>query len=100
AWMCDLRRQELEEAVELRRVAAHRRRHRRRVGILGRLERAHLELQPVPEALDPAEDAHGVALAEARVEQLDVRPNARLDPAARVHELQREVRRAATGTAA
>jgi len=34
-------------------------------GFLGRLERAYFELQPVAKALDPAEDAHRVALAEA-----------------------------------
>ena len=66
----------------------------------GGLERAHLELQPVAEALDAAEHAHRVALAEARVEQLDVGPDARLDAAARVDELQREVRRAAASCAA
>ena len=93
----DLRRQELEEAVELRRVPSHRGRHLRRVGLRGGLERAHLQLQPVAEALDAPEDADGVALAEARVEQLDVRPDARFDAAARVDELQREVRRAPTG---
>ena len=60
-----------------------------------RLERAHVELQPVAELLDAAEHAHRVALAEARVEQLDVVPDARLDAAARVDELEREVRRAA-----
>ena len=71
-----------------------RRRQLRRVGVLGRLERAHLHLELAAEALDAAEDAHGVALGEARVEQLDVVPDARLDPAARVDELEREVRRA------
>ena len=59
----------------------------------GGLERAHVELQPVAEALDAAEHAHGVALGEARVEQLDVVPDPRLDAPARVDELEREVRR-------
>ena len=55
--------------------------------------RAHLDLEPAAEALDPAEDAHGVALGEATVEELDVVPDARLDAPARVRELEREVRR-------
>src|SRR6476619_4372038 len=100
ARMCDLRRQELEEAVELRRVASHRRNELDGVGLRGRLQRPYLELEPVAELLHSTEDAHGVALAEARVEQLDVRPDARLEAAARVDKLQREVRRATTGTAA
>ena len=58
------------------------------------LDRAHLELEPVAEALDAAEHAHGVALGEAPVEQLDVVPDPRLDPPARVDELEREVGRA------
>ena len=62
---------------------------------VARLERAHVELEPVAEALDAAEHAHRVALAEAPVEQLDVVPDARVDAAARVDELEREVRRAA-----
>ena len=56
------------------------------------VERAHVELQPVAEPLDAAEHAHGVALGEARVEQLDVVPHARVDPPARIDELEREVR--------
>ena len=92
--MRDLAGQELEEALQLVGVAAQRRRQARRVDV-GRLERAHVELEPVAEALDAAEHAHRVALAEAPVEQLDVVPDARLDPPARVDELEREVRRAA-----
>ena len=64
---------------------------------LGRLERAHLELEPVAEALHAAEHAHGVALAEAAVEELDVVPDARLDLPGRVDELEREVRASRTG---
>ena len=63
----------------------------RRVGV-GRLDGTHLHLKPAVEALDPPEDAHGVALGEAPVEQLDVVPDAPLDPPARVDELDREVR--------
>ena len=69
-----------------------RRCERLRIEILDRLERADLELQPVAEAVDPAEHAHRVALVEAAVEQVDVAPDARLDPPARVDELEREVR--------
>jgi uncharacterized protein (DUF1015 family) len=90
----DLRSEELEETLQLVGVAPHRRRHRARVDTLGGLERAHVELEPVAELLHPAEHAHGVALGEARVEQLDVVPHARADPPARVDELEREIRRA------
>ena len=86
--------EELEEALQLLGVAPQRRRQARRVDV-GRLECAHVELEPVAEPLDAAEHAHRVALAEAPVEQLDVVPDARLDPPARVDELEREVRRAA-----
>ena len=58
------------------------------------LDRAHLHLQPAAEPLHAAEHAHGVALGEATVEQLDVVPDARLDPAARVDELEGEIGRA------
>ena len=92
--MRDLAGEELEEALQLVGVAAHRGRERRGVDV-GRLERAHVELQPVAEALDAAEHAHRVALAEAPVEQLDVVPDARVDASGRVDELEREVRRAA-----
>ena len=64
-----------------------------RIGVLGGLQRANLELEPVAEALDATEHADRVALAESAVEQLDVRPDARLDAPARVDELEREVRR-------
>ena len=94
-WMGDLGGEELEEAVELVRVAPHRGREPRRVVVGRGLDRAHLELEPVAEALDAAEHANRVAFAEARVEQVDVVPDASLDAAARVDELEREVRRPA-----
>ena len=97
--MCDLRDEKLEEARDLFTVAPDRRRQRRRVDV-GRLERAHVELQPVAELLDAAEHAHRVALGEAAVEQLDVVPDARLDAAGRVDELEREVRTHPTSSAA
>ena len=90
--MGELGRQELEEAVQLVRVASQPRRQPRRIRV-GRLDRADLELEPVVEALDPAEHADGVALGEAPVEQLDVVPDPALDPAGRVDELEREIRR-------
>src|SRR6476661_7537738 len=82
--MRDLAREELEEAFELVAVAAQARRERLRIQIFGRLQRADLELQPVAEAVDPAEHTHGVALA----------PHARLDPTAGVDELESQVRSA------
>ena len=51
------------------------------------------QLEPAAEPLDASEHADGVALAEPAVEQLDVVPDARLDPSARVDELEGEVRR-------
>ena len=52
--MRELAAEELEEAVELVRIAPKRWSECRRVRLLIRLERAHLELKPVAEALDPA----------------------------------------------
>src|SRR5919204_450854 len=49
--MRDLRGEELEEAVQLRRVPAHGGSELGRIR-LGRLERAHVELQPVAGALE------------------------------------------------
>src|SRR5205823_23794 len=64
-----------------------------RVDLGGGLDRADGELEAVAEALDAPEDADGVALAETAVEQLDVLPHAGVDAAARVDELEGEVRR-------
>ena len=93
--MRDLAGEELQKAVQLVGVPPQRRCELRRIGLRRGLERAHVDLQPVPELLDAAEHAHGVALREARVEQLDVVPDARVDAAARIDELEREVRGAA-----
>src|SRR5262245_45708114 len=90
AGMCDLRGEELEEAVELLDVAPGLGNEACRVGLCV-LERAHLELEPVAKALDTAQDSHRVALAEALIEKVDVVPHARVDPAARVDELEREI---------
>jgi hypothetical protein len=95
AGMRDLGGQEVEEALELVGVAPDRRDQRQRVELGRRLQRADVDLEAVAEPLDPAEHANGVALGKAGVEELDVVPHARLDPAARVDELEREVRCAA-----
>src|SRR5438552_4544189 len=89
-----LRDEELEESLELARVAAQARRESRRIDSLGRLECPHLDLQLVAKALDAAEHVDRVARLEASVEQVDVVPDPRADAAARVHELEREIRRA------
>jgi uncharacterized protein (DUF1015 family) len=93
----DLGREELEEAVQLVRVSPEGRRELDRVGVLGGLHRPHLHLQLPSEALDAAEDTYRVALAEALVEEIDVVPDARIDAAARVDQLEREVRGAVPG---
>ncbi len=91
--MRDLRREELEKAVELVRVAAQP--GRQLAGIrIGRLDRTDVQLEPFPELRDAAEHAHRIAFGEATVEKLDVVPDPGLDPARRVDELEREVRRA------
>ena len=86
--MRDLRRDELEEAFELVRVAAKRRSEVGRIRTRRGLERPDVDLQTVPELLDAAEDPHRVAFREARVEQLDVVPHTRVDPPARVDQLE------------
>ena len=92
--MRKLRDEELEKSLELVGVAAERGSHRRRVDVGRRLDRSDVELQGVAESLHATEHPHGVALGEAAVEELDVVPDTRRDPAARVDELEREIRRA------
>src|SRR5438045_9673561 len=94
--MGELGCEELEEALRLVRIAPRAGREVARIGFGRRLQRPHVELEPVAEALDAPEHAHGVALAEAGVEKLDVVPDARLDPPALIDELEREVRRSAS----
>ena len=97
--MRDLRREELVEPVELVGVASQRRGERRRVGVLRRLDGPHLDLQPPSETLDASEHVHRVALAEALVEELHVVPDPRLHAAARVGELERQIRGPVAGPA-
>jgi hypothetical protein len=94
--MRELPGEELEEAVQLVGVTAHLRREAGGI-LLGRLDRADLELQPVLEAFDTPEHAHGVPLGETPVQQLDVLPDPRLDPAGRVDQLEHQVGRALPG---
>ena len=68
AAMADLAREEVEEAVELLRVAPHGRCQLSWIAVRGGLDRAHLHLEPAAEPLHPSEHAHGVALGEPAVE--------------------------------
>jgi uncharacterized protein (DUF1015 family) len=88
----DLPDQELEEPIELIRVTAHRRCQLRRIGVRRGLHCPYLHLESAAETLHPPEYADGVALLEAAVEEFDVVPDPRLDPPARVNELENEVR--------
>jgi hypothetical protein len=90
ALMRDLGGQKLEEPVELFYVSA-RFGHERRGVVLRWLEGANLQLQAVAEAFHAPQHAHGVAFAETFVEEVDVAPDARVDAAARIHELEREI---------
>jgi uncharacterized protein (DUF1015 family) len=92
AGMRDLRGEEVEEPVELVRIAPDRRCERDRIRLRRGLEVSHLELQAVAEALDAPEHVHRVAFGEPRVEQIDVVPDPRVDASARIDELEREVR--------
>ena len=94
ARLVDLAREVLEEAVELVEVAVGDRQERRRVGAVGALDRAHVDLQLVAEALDAALHAHEVAALEAAPEQVGVAEHARRHRAGAVAQLERQVRRA------
>jgi uncharacterized protein (DUF1015 family) len=98
--MSELGREELEEPVELVRVAPKRRRQRDRVGILRSLQGADLHLQLAAEPLDAPQDSNRVALAETGIEQLDVAPHPRLDTPAGVGELDGEIGRPRASLAA
>jgi len=87
----DLRGEELEEAVELVGVAAKGGGEGDRVGVLGRLDGAHLDLELSAVAFDSPEHADGIALLEPGVEQIDVVPHSCLDAPARIGKLEDEV---------
>ena len=95
----ELAGEELEEAVQLVEVAPRLGNELRRLDGRG-LDGADVQLKAVPEALDAGEDAHRVAFPEARVEELDVAPDAALDASRRVHELDREIRAPRAGAQA
>jgi uncharacterized protein (DUF1015 family) len=97
--VCDLVGEELEEAVELVGVAAKSGGQLGGIGVFHRFHRTHLHLQLSVEALDAPQHPHGVTFDEALIEELDVAPHARLDAAARVGELEREVRSTRTRAA-
>jgi hypothetical protein len=96
AGVVDLAREVLEEAIELVEVTVGDRQEGRGIGVVvGRArDRAQLDLQLVAEALDASRDAHEVAALEAPGEHVGVAEGARLDGAAAVAQLDREVRRA------
>jgi uncharacterized protein (DUF1015 family) len=94
--MRDLACEELQKPVELVRVPTKRGCELSRVRLRRSLERADVDLQSVAKLLDAAEHAYSVSFGEARVQQLDVVPDARVDAPARIHELEREIGRAAT----
>jgi uncharacterized protein (DUF1015 family) len=95
AGMRDLAGEKLEEAVELVNVSSRLWDERGRVRF-GRLERPHLHLKPVAEALDAPEHSDRVALTKALVEEVDVAPHARVDAAARIDQLECQVRASAS----
>ena len=73
--MCDLAGEEVEETLQLVGIPAERGRQLGRVGALGGLDRSHVELKLVAVALHAAEHAHGVALGEPAVQEIDVVPD-------------------------
>src|SRR5262249_30220082 len=87
----ELAREELEEAFELVPVSPRGGRELGWISLGGGVERPNLELQALAKALNATEHADRGGLAEAVVEQFDVVPDPRVDPAARVDELEREV---------
>ena len=97
--MSDLAGEELEEPLELLDVAARLGNERRRIRLSG-LERSHLELETVSETLHAPQHVDRVTFAEALVEQVDVAPDARVDPAARIDELERQIGAAVAGAKA
>ena len=97
ARVVDLAREVLEEAVELVEVAVGDGEERGGVGVRRPLDRPHLDLQRVAEALHAALHAHEVAAVEAAAEQVRVAEHARGERARAVAQLEREVGRAGAG---
>ncbi len=93
ACMRDFAPEKVEEALELIRIASECGCESGWVCVWCGLERAHLDLQPVAEALHASEHSDRVAFAEAPVEELHVVPDPRVDPSALIDELERKVRR-------
>ena len=91
---CDLAGQELEEALQVLRVAAGAGHVDQRVAGLDALDRADDDLDAAAVLLDRAEHAHRVALREAAVEQRHVVEADGADAAGAIAELEREERRA------
>ena len=86
--------EKLEEPVQLGDIPRRRWNEGCRIRVGDRLHRPKVELQALVEALDAAENPDSVTFREALVEHLDIAPDARVDSAARVDKLKREVRRA------
>src|SRR6266511_817470 len=95
AGVSDLTGKELEEAVQLVGVAPERRSELGWIGLGRGFQCAHIDLEAVAELLYPSEHPHGISLCEPRVEELDIVPDTCVDPAARIDELEREVRSSA-----
>jgi uncharacterized protein (DUF1015 family) len=90
AGVAELAAEELQKAVKLVGIPSQPGRESGHI-LLRRFERPDCELQSVPVPVDASEDTHGVTLAEAAVEQLDVGPDPGFDATASVDELEGEV---------
>jgi hypothetical protein len=98
--MSELSRQELDEAVERLGVAAGAGDEVERVARLDLLHVADGDLEPAAVALHPSQHADGVALVEARSEQVHVVPDDARHASGAIGQLHREERVAVPGVAA
>ncbi len=96
----DLGSEELEESVELAKLTPCTWQQGRRVDIGGLFDRADVELKAVSVALDAPQHSYRVADLESRRQELDVVPDASVDAAGRVNELENEIRPPAARTGA
>ena len=71
---CEISPARKSRNLQLVGIPAERGRQLGRVGALGGLDRSHVELKLVAVALHAAEHAHGVALGEPPVQEVDVVP--------------------------